>query len=376
MPTKPRKTATKGWSVRAGWTDINGNQQKCTKSGFSSARDAMEWAIAFESLNSKKAEDAYSLTTELYLERWLKARKEAKDISVNTLRNYKNDVEKMLPHIGQIPLQQLRLDQVQNMIYKLEGSPRTVQMVRNTLSTALNYGCRNGFIDKNVASLAKVPKQVRFKYSTLTPEEAIKQLDLMREKKSILYMPVALALFAGLRRGEALGLRWADVDLDKKTIHVCNQYTVEDGKPVHKSVLKTEGSEQFLPIPDILVDILRNQKEEQIRLRCIETYVCSKFGRLPSLYSFDQRLNAFQINNGFPKRRFHDYRHTFATRLLDAGVDIRTISEMLRHKTPTLAMRTYIHPSDKIKTEAAEKLNNVFQAKTSKPSMRLRRKMS
>lgn len=375
MPTKPKKTASKGWSIRACWTDIDGQQQKLTKAGFATSHAAKEWALGYESHNSYKTADAHSITVEIFLTRWLKMRKAAKDISINTLRNYKNDAEKMLPFIGNIPLQQLRLDHVQEMLTQIDGSPRTVQMIRNTLSSALSYACRSNILDKNVAALATVPKQSRFVYSTLEPDEALKQLDLLRDKKSVLYLPFALALFSGLRRGEALGLRWADVSMDKKTIRVCNQYTLEAGKPVLKPILKTAGSNQIIPVPDMLIDILNEQKKRQLDSGYIETYVCAKRGRLPSLSGFNARMKDFQEKNGLQVCRFHDLRHTFATRMLDAGVDIRTISDMLRHKTPTLAMQTYLHPGDKIKKDAAVKLNNVFQVKTQKKPIRLRRKL-
>lgn len=373
MPTKPRKTKTKGWSVRACWTDINGKQQKRTESNFPSSRAATLWAVEFEEQNQYKAGDAHCITTKDFLIRWLQSRISSKNGEKNTIRNYKNDIEKMLPHIGDIPLRELRLDQVDAMLTKIDGAPRTVQMVRNTLSTALNYACRTSILDKNVASLATCPKQRKYKYITLSPEEALAQIEKLREMNSAFYAPFALALFAGLRRGEALGLRWIDINLKRKTIHVCNQYTLENGKPIHKA-LKTDGSDQIVPIPNILVDILKEIKANQSASGYIETYVCSKLGQLPSLHCFNRDMKLFQINHGFSVCRFHDLRHTFATRMLDAGVDIRTISEMLRHKSPTLAMQTYLHPGDKIKKDAAAKLNNVFEVATKKKAYRFRRK--
>lgn len=373
MPTKPIK-AKNGWAIRACWYDANGSQKQKYRSGFMRSKDARDWAIEYENQNQSAPVDSHKITTQDFLEKWLKIREESGKPAKNTIRNNRNDINKLIPYIGQVPLQNLRLDQIQEAINAAKGkkekplSARSKEMIKLTIQQALRYAVTAKILKDNPSESLTSPSKEESGIYILSPSEAIQQMKLLHDMGHEAYIPFALGLFSGLRRGEALGIEWASVDFEKREMNICNQYTVENGKFVHKSQLKTDGSKNMIPMTDTLYDILVDHKADQEESGRIEKYVCAINGELPNLNQFNRRLKQFQIANDFTTCRFHDLRHTYATLQLEAGVDIRTISEMLRHKTKTLAMKTYLHPNGEMKHKAAQKLNNVFIMENQKKS--------
>lgn len=151
--------------------------------------------------------------------------------------------------------------------YKLSSglSPRTVQFLRAILRRALGQALKWGLVTRNVATLVDPPRVIRPEFRCLSPEEAGQFLRAVRgDRLEALY---ATTLALGLRQGEVLGLRWADVDLDKRTLRVRTALQWLRGDAPKLVEPKTRQSRRTLPLPGMIIDHLRAHRVRQLEDR-------------------------------------------------------------------------------------------------------------
>ncbi|HZU77834.1 MAG TPA: site-specific integrase, partial [Dehalococcoidia bacterium] len=161
---------------------------------------------------------------------------------------------------------------------------------------------------------------------------------------------VTLALATGMRRGELLGLRWSDLDLDAGTLRIERQLQRLDGE--YQFVpLKTRRSRRTLALPPIAIEALRRQKVRQFEAKLAAGPAWQESGLVFTAmtggpihgstltHRYQQQLTA----HGLPVRRFHDLRHGAASLLLAEGADMRRIMEQLGHSQISLTANTYTH---------------------------------
>lgn len=164
----------------------------------------------------------------------------------------------------EVSLAKLTPLQVQRMLNELEAgglAPRTVQYVHATLRAALKQALKWGLVASNVATLVDGPRVERKETQPLTPENALALLRAVRTDRLEALYSVAMAL--GLRRGEALGLRWSDVDLERRTINVRVQLQQVKGAGLQLVDVKTSHSRHILDLPDPTVNALQAHSERQ-----------------------------------------------------------------------------------------------------------------
>ncbi|MEU0521934.1 site-specific integrase [Streptosporangium sp. NPDC006007] len=198
----------------------------------------------------------------------------------------------------------------------------------------------------------------------LTVEEARKFL--RQARKGRFYAVYAVALGIGLRRGEALGLRWDDVDLQNGVLRVRQALQRHKGEGLQLVPLKTQRSRRTIRLPANLVTVLKEHKIEQEEERLAagrawankEGLVFTTHVGTPiepqNLY---RHFRAVCDAAGIRRVRLHDLRHTCATILLAQGVDTRTIMEILGHSTIVLTMNTYAHVLPEHQATALDKLD-------------------
>lgn len=242
-------------------------------------------------------------------------------------------------------------------------SPRTVGYLREVLRGALNQAIVWGLITRNAAALASPPKAVGYSFQPLSEEGCTKLLEAVKGTRyEALYL---LSLSLGLRQGEALALRWSDIDLAEKSL--CVRSTVARiGKEWVFGEPKSANSKRILPIPDFLLNTLMVQKERLIFEKSqaeslwhdnnlvFPSEVGTPIEARNLLRHFHQTLK----EAGLPSIRWHDLRHTTATLLLNMGVPGRTIMEILGHSQISLTLNTYAHPTQKLTREAIDALGN------------------
>ena len=188
---------------------------------------------------------------------------------------------------------------------------------------------------------------------TLSVEQLVSFLHEAQE--SGVFEMYYIELATGLRRGELLGLKWRDIDLEQGIIHVRRQISRIDGEIV-EAPLKTKNSYRSVSIGQDAVEILK----EQQRKTNSEYVFPSPTGGPISPDSVLKMLHRVLKRAGLPEIRFHDMRHTFATMALQNGVDIKTVSGMLGHYSAGFTLDTYAHVTTAAQRQAANTMNSIL----------------
>jgi integrase len=321
-----------------------------------------------KSVTSKNALPQSKIALSHYLLTWLDETHKHQ-IAHSTWKRYRTlAVHHINPVIGKIALRKLVPSDIQLVLTTMrEGgqSPRSQQQARALLSVALGEAENNEYISSNPVKKVRIPVNKHREIEPLTIEE-IKRL-LETYKDSYMSARLHIALLCGLRQGEALGLRWQDVDLINGVLEVRNQIQMIDGK-LQLTGLKTERSRRSLVLTLGALESLKQHKEIINQMR--------------NAYGLDWRENdlVFPSADGSPKqatidfndwkralrlcgikpRRLHDARHTAATLMYGQGVGIEVISRALGHSSSAITSKLYVHSAIQPLRLAAEKLENIF----------------
>ena len=280
-----------------------------------------------------------------YLADWLTTTV-ASSCAAKTITSYEQMIRlHITPTIGHITLGQLTPAHVQEMISSLRAkdiAPRTVQYAYRILTSALNRAVKYGYIERNVASLVDTPKNRRHQVEPFTREQAQTLLAAVEGHRLQALYHVALVL--GLRQGELIALKWDDVNLERKQLHVRQS--------------KTDAGVRVLALPAELVTVLLKHRErqriEQHNPRWREhglvfpSEIGTPLGARNLLRHYKHVLDAA----GLPNRRFHDLRHTCASLLIEHGVNPRVVMEILGHSQIAVTMNIYAHVFPSVQADA------------------------
>lgn len=308
------------------------------------------------------------LTVGKYLEQWLEVAVRPA-VRPGTYDSYAGHVKHHLtPALGKRSLVSLQPQHVQAMMNELvkeQGlSPNTVLRIRATLRRALNQAMKWDIVGRNVATLVNPPKAERFRVEPLTPDEAIAIIEAVKGHR--LEALFTLLLGGGLRVGEALGLRWDDIDLDANRLSVRFALQRIDGK--HQLVApKSASSRRTVSLPQFAVQALRDHQARQDE----ERPLWASPSELPLVFTSTtgRPLDGPGVHHAFQKLltaaglrplRLHDLRHGYATLLLAKGVHARVVMELLGHSQITLTLDTYSHVIPALQQEAVARLDELF----------------
>ena len=233
-------------------------------------------------------------------------------------------------------------------------SAKTVRNIHQIISSALKLAVEQRLIARNPADGCALPKAERKEMQTLPVEQLT---SFLREAKdSGVYELYYLDLATGLRRGELLGLKWTDVDLDRGVLKIQRAISRQNGKVV-EAPLKTKNAYRTLPLSADAIDVLMQQRRKTGNS---EWVFPSPTGGPMSPDSVLHMLHRVLKRAGLPKVRFHDLRHTFATLALQNGVDVKTVSGVLGHFSAGFTLDTYAHVTTSAKREAAKTMGNLL----------------
>jgi integrase len=339
-------------------------------------------------------------TVAVWLRHWLynvAAPADGRGVRPKTYLAYRGDVERhLIPKIGHYRLTKLDAEHVERLHADLLASglaPKTVLNVHRTLSRALRVAVARGKLQRNVATLVTPPQPSRMEITPLSAEEARAVLAASRERRNAARWSVALG--CGLRQGEALGLSWDDVDMDRAVVHVrwqlqrlpyehgCVPRGTEatcGGKPLRCpdrrgglvfSRPKSKAGERDITLPGPLVEELRAHRAKQLveRLEAGPLWQEGPRGGLvfaqtsgrpvDARRDYDEWL-AILVEAKIERARLHDARHSCATLLLERGIDIKVVSEILGHTQTWFTRDTYQHVTQKLQQEAAAQMGSAL----------------
>lgn len=350
--------------------DANGKRQRKTLYGATRKEVSDKLVAAQRDLHQGLMVTEKSQTVGQFLDHWLAEVVKA-SVRPRTHESYALLVRLHLkPALGRHHLEKLTPQHVQAMLNaKLASglSPRTVQYLRAVLRRALGQAQKWGLVARNVATLVDPPKSVHHEVQPLAPEQARALLRAAKGDRLEALYSVAVAL--GLRRGEILGLSWADVDWEAKTLRVQRQLQRLDGK-LQTVDLKTTKSRRTLNIPDAVLAQLRAHRTRQIeeRLRAgtawqaqdWEPIFPSEVGTPLEARNLVTRYKALLKKAGLPDIRFHDLRHSCATLLLVQGIPARVVMEWLGHSQISMTLNTYSHVLPEVREQAASAMDAVL----------------
>ena len=256
-------------------------------------------------------------------------------------RTVEIDVRRLCEYLGHMPLEDVRQVHIQTYAQSVSHYAKsTVQKIKATANRIFAAAVANGYILRNPCDGVKWTHAGEGTHRFLEPWEIQTITAHWQDHHAGLW--AMLMLYAGLRRGEALALRWEDIDGD--VIHVRNGVHFEDNTPITGDP-KTPAAVRDVPLFVPIRDALRTAPR-----RC--EYICTSADGKPVTSSawgrgWEAFNHAMERAAGQPFAvRAHDLRHTFASMLYDAGVDIKTAQKLMGHTSPEITMRIYTHLSE------------------------------
>ena len=356
------------------------------------------------------------MTVRAFCDEWLALQITPKKAPA-TVTNYTGHLNNICKSIGTIDLAKLTARDIEKH-YLSEAnrglSPTSIECQHATLRQALNAAVSWRLIIKNpAAEILSPPKRNKPKNAVYTPEQVQELLNAAQGTE--MYLPAMLGFLVGLRRGEICGLRMQDIDLKNKSAnirHALDRMKIEDAEKMKKEEkvvwfgrpakggktvlalgpLKTDSSEGFVPLPDLVVAAIKAEIVEKKKQKL-------KFGTAYKDFDFlwttddgnpqdpDHLYHAFQLlitthnaevqNNEklkeadklkktLPMIRPHDMRHTHATLLLRKKIDIKIVSKKIRHKRASFTQDYYQHVADDMQSDTAIAMDELFTTKKSK----------
>ena len=349
----------------------DGKKQQKWVGGFRTRREA-EAALteALERVRTGTWADPGRQTVGEYLEDWLTAVRPSLRSSTST--SYEHTLRKwVIPRIGHLRLGALSSAKLSALYGELlrsgrhDGkgglSPRSVAYTHRVVTHALKDAVSWGLLARNPAAHVDPPRVARPEMQVWTQPEVQRFLASVADDR--LYALWTVLLATGLRRGEALGLRWDDVDLDRRRLSIQRAVTVVDYEIV-VSEPKTARGRRSVSIDPTTTAVLAAHRKRQLEERLAwgpawqdSAYVfTTEDGGVLHPQRVTLIFKRLAQSAGLPAIRLHDLRHTAATLALTAGIHPKVVSERLGHATIGITLDTYSHVGETLQDEAATRV--------------------
>ena len=312
---------------------------------------------------------AYTVGT--WLEVWMEnyAKIKLRPSTFKTSQGFlKNHIK---PQIGGIPLADLtsldlqrfykhlldggRVDRIEAKKKPKGLAPKTVRNIHQMIGSAYNLAIEQKLVTRNPTQGCALPKVEHKEMRTLTADQLSTFFQEARD--SGVYELYYLDLATGLRRGELLGLKWTDLDVESKMLSVTKQVNRINGE-LAVSPPKTRNSIRTLALPQQAVDLLIAEHKKHPRNPYL--FPSPKTGTMYDPDAFRRTHDKILKAIGAEHIRFHDLRHTFATLSLKSGVDVKTLSGALGHYSAGFTLNTYTHATAQMKQDAADTIGGVI----------------
>jgi len=298
-----------------------------------------------------------------YVTNWYRVYKEPY-LSASSKANYRSVLNHYLfPAFGDKQMRAITAEQLQAYLNNLSGTNKTtLNYIKTILKNCFTLASAQGVIDRNAAGALKPPKAEHSTRRALTAQETAAVLKIIDTHSDGLLL--AILYYTGLRRGEALGLRWSDVDFSARTVRVERDIDFVTGKV---GTVKTDKSVRTVPLPDELIALLSRNRQigNNFIIRAPKT------GKYWPQATFVRHWRTIQTalleaapgiesNGSGSVLTPHYFRHNYASILYRSGVDVLSAQQYLGHTDPATTMRIYTHLADETQLKDAEKVRKAF----------------
>ena len=357
-------------AVDLGWSD--GRRQRRYVSGKTRAEAAKKLRQLQQRTDAGlPTENGRPATFETWLNTYLDTIA-APRLRARTLETYKSYAShRIIPALGGHRLTKLtpeHLERFYKDLFTAGLKPSSVLACHRIISRALKIAMQRAYVVRNVATLVDAPSAPRAQIQPPTLDQTKAILKAAKPHRNSARWSVALAL--GLRQGEALGLRWSDVDFDASTLTVSGALQRHAGKGLVLVEPKSHAGRRIVALPAQLAEMLRAHRTEQVAERLAagpfwidNDFVFAQPNGRPTDPSRDYRdWQALLEEAKVPRYRLHDARHFAATLLLSEGVPARVAADILGHSRISMTLDTYSHVSRELGTDAAARVGSALWA--------------
>jgi integrase len=305
--------------------------------------------------------DAGRVTVREYLFHWLETTMPT--IRPGTLRRYRELIRlHIVPSLGNVNLAKLTPADVQRLYADRLAvlSPATVRCIHSVLHHALDDAVKWGLLVRNVCDAVETPRNQRKEMATWSLEEVVRVLDAAVDDPFEAFWHVAI--FTGMRRGEVLGLKWTDLDLDAGILSVRRTLSRGETSRLLETEPKTQAGRRRIKLSPSTIEVLKRHKVRQLehRLAVGEAYedrgyvFANLTGGHIDPNALYRAYDALIERAGVPRIRLHDNRHTSATLLLAGGIHPKIVQERLGHSAIAMTLDLYSHVTPDMQQQAAD----------------------
>ncbi len=283
-------------------------------------------------------------------------------VKERTFNKYNDTVRlHVSPELGGLELDELTAPTLQKFTADLikRYAPNTVTGVVAVVKNSLVCAQTAGVIERQYSECIKIPRAPEREMGCFTCAEQrrIERYVLASRKPKL--FGIVLCLYTGLRIGELVALEWSDIDLENGTLAVTKacRDSWRNGYVKVFDTPKTENSRRIIPVPVQLLPYLRDLK----RKAQSKYVICGKGGKEISVRSYQRSFELMLIDLGIPHRGFHSLRHTFATRAIETGMDVKSLSRILGHKNSNVTLNRYVHTFMEHQNNMMNRLGSMFE---------------
>lgn len=312
-------------------------------------------------------------TVDELLDMYIRSRKSL-GVEATTIKGYETAAKRINSRFKGICATELTSYQVQAMVTVMteKYSPKTIRNTVTLLSSAYDNAVRLGQLEKNPCKFVSLPKKEPTKIDIFNEEEIARFLQALKSERLDYKVAYELALFCGLRRSEILGLTEGAINVTFKCLTVSQTRHNVDGETIIQGT-KTESSRRTLAVPDfVLADIVELiKKHNAVEYEHTDFLIQDGFGKPMGHSALTTQIYRIEDKAGLPHVSTHDLRHTFASMLNNAHIDIAMISRELGHSNINTTLSVYTHVFGNVAESSrgiADTLNSAFSAPTLPPS--------
>lgn len=366
---------------------LTGKRKSIVRYGKTAAEATAKLEQALAELHTGTYVEQRNITVGQWFPDWLEKYCKPK-LKQSTFNSYRSYVDKrIVPIMGHIRLLDLSVDICQRFLNDQlahgnlrDGGPLSPKTIRNLylcMHAAMEQAVKNELVVKNQMKGVVLPRLEEVEMRVLTKQEYVAMVKAAQESEERYALGVLLSLKTGMCIGEICGLRWKDIDVHERTIHIRQtlqrqeKLEHEEGEAKTEIVIgppKSKKSRRDIPLQESLIPFLREQRKRQKEdaLAAEDAYqnkgyvLMNEMGCYIEPRTLQDTFQRLRKKAGVDEANFHSLRHTFATRAIENHMDVKTLSEILGHEDVSTTMNRYAHSLDEHKRKAMQRMDQLY----------------